>query len=96
MSMGSVYLLLFYTDGRYNALREDLEADARDFEAPTWSLAVDQNYLKNYSKDAIKRQDVIHGKRCDNLFCYFFCLVEILFEQYKKVCYCFYDRADSD
>ncbi|KAK7163370.1 hypothetical protein R3I93_007430 [Phoxinus phoxinus] len=47
-------------DGRYSALREDLEADARDFEAPTWSLAVDQNYLKNYSKDAIKRQDVIH------------------------------------
>ncbi|XP_077088637.1 rho guanine nucleotide exchange factor 18a isoform X2 [Siphateles boraxobius] len=47
-------------DGRYNALREDLEADARDFEAPTWSLAVDQHYLKNYSKDAIKRQDVIH------------------------------------
>ncbi|ROL55159.1 Rho guanine nucleotide exchange factor 18 [Anabarilius grahami] len=47
-------------DGRYNALREDLEADAQDFEAPTWSLAVDQEYLKNYSKDAIKRQDVIH------------------------------------
>ncbi|CAM4590135.1 unnamed protein product [Leuciscus chuanchicus] len=47
-------------DGRYNALREELEAEARDFEAPTWSLAVDQHYLKNYSKDAIKRQDVIH------------------------------------
>ncbi|XP_026060912.1 rho guanine nucleotide exchange factor 18a [Carassius auratus] len=47
-------------DGRYNALREDLEADARDFEAPTWSLAVDQQYLKEYSKDNIKRQDVIH------------------------------------
>ncbi|XP_051554441.1 rho guanine nucleotide exchange factor 18a [Myxocyprinus asiaticus] len=47
-------------DGRYNSLREDLEADARDFEAPTWSLAVDQQYLKAYSKEAIKRQDVIH------------------------------------
>ncbi|XP_067308470.1 rho guanine nucleotide exchange factor 18a [Pseudorasbora parva] len=47
-------------DGRYNELRVELEADARDFEAPTWSLAVDQQYLKNYSKDAIKRQDVIH------------------------------------
>lgn len=67
MSMGSVYLLLFFTDGRYNALREELEAEARDFEAPTWSLAVDQHYLKNYSKDAIKRQDVIHGKGCNNL-----------------------------
>ncbi|XP_050950408.1 LOW QUALITY PROTEIN: rho guanine nucleotide exchange factor 18a [Labeo rohita] len=47
-------------DGRYNTLREDLEADARDFEAPTWSLAVDQQYLKDYSKEDIKRQDVIH------------------------------------
>uniref|UniRef100_A0A8C1MS15 Rho/rac guanine nucleotide exchange factor (GEF) 18a n=1 Tax=Cyprinus carpio TaxID=7962 RepID=A0A8C1MS15_CYPCA len=47
-------------DGRYNALREDLEADARDFEAPTWSSTVDQQYLKEYSKEDIKRQDVIH------------------------------------
>ncbi|XP_052475971.1 rho guanine nucleotide exchange factor 18 [Carassius gibelio] len=47
-------------DGLYNALREDLEADARDFEAPTWSVAVDQQYLKNFSKEDIKRQDVIH------------------------------------
>uniref|UniRef100_A0A673KBD1 Rho guanine nucleotide exchange factor 18-like n=1 Tax=Sinocyclocheilus rhinocerous TaxID=307959 RepID=A0A673KBD1_9TELE len=47
-------------DGCYNALREDLEADAREFEAPTWSLAVDQQYLKEYSKEDIKRQDVIH------------------------------------
>ncbi|TRY56243.1 hypothetical protein DNTS_028555 [Danionella cerebrum] len=47
-------------EGRYNALREDLDADARDFEAPTWSLAVEQQYLKNFSKDTVKRQDVIH------------------------------------
>ncbi|XP_016316502.1 rho guanine nucleotide exchange factor 18-like [Sinocyclocheilus anshuiensis] len=47
-------------DGCYNALCEDLEADALDFEAPTWSLAVDQQYLKEYSKEDIKRQDVIH------------------------------------
>ncbi|KAK2900738.1 hypothetical protein Q8A67_008853 [Cirrhinus molitorella] len=47
-------------DGRYNALHEDLEADARDFKAPTWSLAVDQEYLKDFSKEDIKRQDVIH------------------------------------
>ncbi|XP_056334552.1 rho guanine nucleotide exchange factor 18a isoform X2 [Danio aesculapii] len=45
---------------RYNVLREDLETDARDFEAPTWSLAVDPQYLKIFSKDAVKRQDVIH------------------------------------
>ncbi|XP_065133099.1 rho guanine nucleotide exchange factor 18a [Paramisgurnus dabryanus] len=47
-------------DGRYNALREDLEADTRDFESPTWSFAVDQQYLKTFSKEATKRQDVIH------------------------------------
>uniref|UniRef100_A0A8B9HPW9 Rho/rac guanine nucleotide exchange factor (GEF) 18a n=1 Tax=Astyanax mexicanus TaxID=7994 RepID=A0A8B9HPW9_ASTMX len=47
-------------DDQYSILREDLETDARDFESPTWSLAVDQQYLKAYSKDAIKRQDVIH------------------------------------
>ncbi|XP_056599861.1 rho guanine nucleotide exchange factor 18a [Triplophysa dalaica] len=47
-------------DGRYNALREDLEADARDFEAPTWSLTVDQQYFTTFSKDVSKRQDVIH------------------------------------
>ncbi|KTF95545.1 hypothetical protein cypCar_00041415 [Cyprinus carpio] len=57
---GTVYLHLFYTDGLYNAVREDLEADARDFEAPTWSLAVDQQYLKDFSKEDIKRQDIIH------------------------------------
>lgn len=68
---GSVYLLLFYTDGRYNTLREDLEADARDFEAPTWSLAVDQQYLKDYSKEDIKRQDVIHGRGFDYLLFFF-------------------------
>ncbi|XP_060783131.1 rho guanine nucleotide exchange factor 18a isoform X2 [Neoarius graeffei] len=47
-------------DVQYLALREDLESDARDFEAPTWSLSVDQLYVKSFSKDAVKRQDVIH------------------------------------
>ncbi|KAL7876740.1 hypothetical protein AOLI_G00117030 [Acnodon oligacanthus] len=47
-------------DDEYSALREDLEADARDFDSPTWSLAVDQQYVKAFTKDAVKRQDVIH------------------------------------
>ncbi|XP_046708640.1 rho guanine nucleotide exchange factor 18a isoform X2 [Silurus meridionalis] len=47
-------------DVQYSALREDLESDAQNFEAPTWSLAVDQQYVKNFSKDSVKRQDVIH------------------------------------
>lgn len=49
-------------DVQYLALREELESDARDFEAPTWSLTVDPQYVKNFSKDAVKRQDVIHGE----------------------------------
>ncbi|TSL47676.1 Rho guanine nucleotide exchange factor 18 [Bagarius yarrelli] len=47
-------------DVQYSSLREDLESDARDFEAPTWSLSVDQEYMKKFSKEAVKRQDVIH------------------------------------
>ncbi|XP_036452492.1 rho guanine nucleotide exchange factor 18a [Colossoma macropomum] len=46
-------------DDQYSALREDLEADARDFESPTWTLTVDQQYVKAFTKEA-KRQDVIH------------------------------------
>ncbi|XP_076828079.1 rho guanine nucleotide exchange factor 18a [Brachyhypopomus gauderio] len=44
----------------FPTLQEDLEDDARGFEAPTWSLAVDQQYITAYSKEAIKRQDVIY------------------------------------
>ncbi|XP_060729635.1 rho guanine nucleotide exchange factor 18a [Tachysurus vachellii] len=47
-------------DVQYLTLRENLESDAQDFEAPTWSLAVDPEYVKNFSKEAVKRQDVIH------------------------------------
>ncbi|KAM9501865.1 rho guanine nucleotide exchange factor 18a isoform 1-T1 [Clarias gariepinus] len=47
-------------DVQYSALREDLESDARHFESPTWSLSVDQEFVKNFSKDVVKRQDVIH------------------------------------
>ncbi|XP_041658257.1 rho guanine nucleotide exchange factor 18a [Cheilinus undulatus] len=44
----------------YAGLREDLESDAHNLEAESWSLAVDQNYLKTLSKEAVKRQDVIY------------------------------------
>ncbi|KAI4894946.1 hypothetical protein NFI96_015616, partial [Prochilodus magdalenae] len=47
-------------DDQYSVLKEDLEADASDFESPTWSLAVDQQYIKKFSKEEIRRQDVIH------------------------------------
>uniref|UniRef100_A0A8C2C4K8 Rho/rac guanine nucleotide exchange factor (GEF) 2 n=1 Tax=Cyprinus carpio TaxID=7962 RepID=A0A8C2C4K8_CYPCA len=39
---------------------QDLEKDGKDFEADSWSLAVDSSYLQSQRKDVIKRQDVIY------------------------------------
>lgn len=47
-------------DSHYTQLRVELERDALNLEAETWSLAVDQSYVKDLSKDAVKRQDVIY------------------------------------
>uniref|UniRef100_A0AAY4DP55 Rho/rac guanine nucleotide exchange factor (GEF) 18b n=1 Tax=Denticeps clupeoides TaxID=299321 RepID=A0AAY4DP55_9TELE len=47
-------------DAHYTDLRAELEADAHDFELESWSLAVDQQYLRKHSKETIKRQDVIY------------------------------------
>lgn len=56
--------LLLPSDAHYAAVRADLESDAQDLEADSWSLAVDQQYLKKHTKETTKRQDVIYGK-CD-------------------------------
>ncbi|KAL2097184.1 hypothetical protein ACEWY4_006391 [Coilia grayii] len=47
-------------DGHYAVLRVDLEADVQGFELETWGLTVDQQYMKELSKEAIKRQEVIY------------------------------------
>uniref|UniRef100_A0A669DZN3 Rho/Rac guanine nucleotide exchange factor 18 n=1 Tax=Oreochromis niloticus TaxID=8128 RepID=A0A669DZN3_ORENI len=47
-------------DAHYAAVRADLESDAQDLEADSWSLAVDQQYLKKHTKETTKRQDVIY------------------------------------
>ncbi|XP_078054870.1 rho guanine nucleotide exchange factor 18-like [Mustelus asterias] len=47
-------------DTIYASLKAELEADGQDFEAESWSLAVDQTYAKKQSKEVIKRQDVIY------------------------------------
>ncbi|CAJ1072685.1 rho guanine nucleotide exchange factor 18a [Xyrichtys novacula] len=47
-------------DSHYAQLRSDLEFDAQNLEAESWSVAVDQNYLKSLSKEAIKRQDIMY------------------------------------
>ncbi|XP_048108076.1 rho guanine nucleotide exchange factor 18 isoform X3 [Alosa alosa] len=44
----------------FAGVRLDLEADAQDYELESWSRAMDQQYLKTHSKEAIKRQDVIY------------------------------------
>ncbi|TRY65408.1 hypothetical protein DNTS_009895 [Danionella cerebrum] len=44
----------------YASMMEELERDGKDFEADSWSLAVDSTYLQSQRKDVIKRQDVIY------------------------------------
>ncbi|XP_025902437.1 rho guanine nucleotide exchange factor 2 [Nothoprocta perdicaria] len=43
-----------------NQLMSDFETDEKDFEADSWSLAVDNNYLQQHKMDVMKRQDVIY------------------------------------
>ncbi len=50
-----------HPDSHYALLRAELESNAQNLEAESWSLAVDQNYLKGLNKEAVKRQDVIYG-----------------------------------
>lgn len=51
-----------HSDAHYAQLREELESDAQNLEAESWSVAVDQNYSKALTKEAVKRQDVIYGR----------------------------------
>ncbi|XP_065713897.1 rho guanine nucleotide exchange factor 2 isoform X2 [Patagioenas fasciata] len=43
-----------------NQLLSDLETDGKDFEADSWSLAVDNSFLQQHKMDVMKRQDVIY------------------------------------
>lgn len=47
-------------DTIYASLKAELEVDGQEFEAESWSLAVDQAYAKKQTKEVIKRQDVIY------------------------------------
>ncbi|XP_067328657.1 rho guanine nucleotide exchange factor 2 isoform X3 [Anolis sagrei] len=44
----------------YNQLMSDFEMDEKDFEADSWSLAVDNHFLQQHKKEVMKRQDVIY------------------------------------
>ncbi|XP_072284764.1 rho guanine nucleotide exchange factor 2 [Pyxicephalus adspersus] len=47
-------------DVMYSQLMSDFATDEKEFEADSWSLAVDNNYLQQHKKDVMKRQDVIY------------------------------------
>ncbi|XP_034064869.1 rho guanine nucleotide exchange factor 18-like isoform X2 [Gymnodraco acuticeps] len=47
-------------DSHYALLQGELEHDLQSLEAESWSVGVDQSYLKALSKEAVKRQDVIY------------------------------------
>nr|XP_020447018.1 rho guanine nucleotide exchange factor 18-like [Monopterus albus]XP_020447019.1 rho guanine nucleotide exchange factor 18-like [Monopterus albus] len=47
-------------DSHYVELWAEMEADARNLEAESWSVAVDPNYVKSLTKEAVNRQDVIY------------------------------------
>lgn len=61
-------MVLFSSEAHYAAVRADLDSDAQDLEAESWSLAVDPQFVKNHTKEIVKRQDVIYGK-CDFIVC---------------------------
>uniref|UniRef100_UPI0037E8CD50 rho guanine nucleotide exchange factor 2 isoform X4 n=1 Tax=Semicossyphus pulcher TaxID=241346 RepID=UPI0037E8CD50 len=44
----------------YTSIVEDMEYEAQDFKADSWSMAVDSSYLQTHRKNVIKRQDVIY------------------------------------
>ncbi|NWZ34612.1 ARHGI factor, partial [Brachypodius atriceps] len=51
---------IFLEDAYSVSLRSEIETDAHEFEAESWSVAVEQPYAKRQRKDVIKRQDVIY------------------------------------
>ncbi|XP_032296941.1 rho guanine nucleotide exchange factor 18 isoform X4 [Coturnix japonica] len=55
----SVYFNTFRLNA-YSLSRSEIETDAHEFEAESWSVAVEQSYAKRQKKEVVKRQDVIY------------------------------------
>ncbi|XP_058394040.1 rho guanine nucleotide exchange factor 18 isoform X3 [Diceros bicornis minor] len=51
---------VFIEDPYTASLRNEIESDAHEFEAESWSLAVDPAYAKKQKKEVVKRQDVLY------------------------------------
>ncbi|NXD82447.1 ARHGI factor, partial [Halcyon senegalensis] len=50
----------FLEDAYFVSLRSEIETDAHEFEAESWSVAVEQSYANRQKKDVRKKQDVIY------------------------------------
>uniref|UniRef100_A0A8C9E1Z9 Rho/Rac guanine nucleotide exchange factor 18 n=1 Tax=Phocoena sinus TaxID=42100 RepID=A0A8C9E1Z9_PHOSS len=51
---------IFIEDPYTASLRREIEADAHEFEAESWSLSVDPAYVKKQKREVVKRQDVLY------------------------------------
>uniref|UniRef100_A0A8C0HES9 Rho/Rac guanine nucleotide exchange factor 18 n=1 Tax=Chelonoidis abingdonii TaxID=106734 RepID=A0A8C0HES9_CHEAB len=51
---------IFLEDAYSSSLRSEIETDAHEFEAESWSLIVEQSYAKEQKRAVTKRQDVIY------------------------------------
>uniref|UniRef100_A0A8C9NWK7 Rho guanine nucleotide exchange factor 18 n=1 Tax=Spermophilus dauricus TaxID=99837 RepID=A0A8C9NWK7_SPEDA len=51
---------VFVEDPYTASLRSEVESDTHEFEAESWSLAVDLAYAKKQKKEVVKRQDVLY------------------------------------
>ncbi|XP_053558907.1 rho guanine nucleotide exchange factor 18 [Bombina bombina] len=49
-----------FVEDSYSSVRTELEADTIEFEAESWSRAVDPSYAEKLKEEVIKRQDVIY------------------------------------
>ncbi|KAM8884365.1 rho guanine nucleotide exchange factor 2 [Synchiropus picturatus] len=47
-------------DNFYRSVLEELQLEGEEFQADSWSMAVDSHYLQMHRKNVIKRQDVIY------------------------------------
>lgn len=68
----------FGLDAYSVSLRSEIETDAHEFEAESWSVAVEQSYAKRQRPDVKNRQDVIYGKTVCS-YCDFFYFILPLF-----------------
>lgn len=60
-TMGTSCVVGAGTEMMDGQLMGEFEGDAKELEADSWSLGVDQQYLQQLDKELVKRQDVIYG-----------------------------------